>query len=354
MNNEGIVNKLKGADEVTFRVGPLINLAGLVRSLGCDPAPIFEQAGFNLEEFQDSGHRVPYLRGSRLLALCVEATGCEHLGLLLGQQANPSLLGVVGFMARAAATVEQALKALVENLDLHDEGGILLLNIGQDYSSFCSVVQIPGVSAVEQINDLSITMMYQIMKALCDENWLAARVTLERREPEDLSPYRRFFRAPIHFNATESSIIFPSHCLKRRPPAADKFLYKHLEQEARASHKLQHNEIMEALPAALQRGLLTEHFAARHIAGVFGIHERTLHRRLRSAGTSFRNELDLARQIVSQQLLGTTTLPVCDIADALGYADSSGFIRAFQRWSGESPSNWRKQNTPRLGNQLTN
>ena len=99
-----------------------------------------------------------------------------------------------------------------------------------------------------------------------------------------------------------------------------------------------HYELMEELPATLRRGLLTEPFAAHHIAG-------TLHRRLRAAGTSFRQELDQARMSVSEQLSGSTSLPVCDIANVLGYADSSGFIRAFQRWCGTTPSSWRKRNS---------
>ena len=105
-------------------------------------------------------------------------------------------------------------------------------------------------------------------------------------------------------------------------------------------------ELMEELPAVMRRGLLSEEFSAREIAGVFGLHERTLHRRLQSAGTSFRRELDSARMCVGEQLLGSPSLPVIDVASALGYADSSGFIRAFQRWSGCSPSAWRKLNSP--------
>jgi AraC-like DNA-binding protein len=125
-------------------------------------------------------------------------------------------------------------------------------------------------------------------------------------------------------------------------------LYKHLEQEAKELHGLQHHELIGELPAALSRGLLTEQFAAHHIADGFGIHVRTLHRRLRAAGTSFRQELDQTRKSVSEQLLGSTSLPVWDIAKALGYSDSSGFIRAFQRWYGVSPSVWRKKNNPLL------
>jgi len=170
---------------------------------------------------------------------------------------------------------------------------------------------------------------------------------LERRKPEDTLPYRRYFQTTLHFNSTENSVTFPSHCLEQKPPSADKLLYKHLQQEATELHSLAHHEVLDGLPAILSRGLLANRFAARDIADEMGIHERTLHRRLRSAGTSFRRELDLARERVSQQLLANTNLHVYDVATALGYADSSGFIRAFQRWTGMSPSAWRRQNKTR-------
>ena len=335
--------------DATFRVGPLINLAPLLSSLGCDPEPIFRRAGFGLEEFKDPDHRLPYLRGSQLLADCVAASGCEHLGLLLGQRAGPSHLGVVGFLVRAAETAEQALRALVENLDLHDDAASVTLDIGADFTSLEFALTISGASAVDQIYDLSAAIMYRIMAALCGEGWTASSVKLPRRRPADRSPYRRFFRTAVHFDATQCALMFPSYCLKQKPPAADQLLYQHLQEEARTLHGLQHHEILEELPAALRRGLLAEQFAACQIADTFGIHERTLHRRLRAASTNFRKELDRARESVSQELLETTSLPVCDIAKALGYADSSGFIRAFQRWSGTSPSSWRKRNGHRTG-----
>jgi len=339
-------DRLRAAGEVTFRVGPLVNLASVLRSLGCEPEPLFSEAGFTLEEFQDPDHRVSFLNCSQLLARCVEATASDHLGLLVGQQADPSHLGITGFLLRAASTVEQALKALVVNLDLHDDGGTASLDIGPEYTSLSYAVKMPGVSAIDQIYDLSAAVICQIMQTLCGANWIAAMVKLQRWQPEDVTLYRQFFRSTPYFNSTECSITFNSRYLQNKPPAADVFLYKYLEQEAKELHGLKHHELIDELPAALSRGLLTEQFAAHHIADEFGIHVRTLHRRLRAAGTSFRQELDQTRKSVSEQLLGSTSLPVWDVAKALGYSDSSGFIRAFQRWYGVSPSAWRKKNSP--------
>lgn len=344
------MNQPTAAHEAMFRVGPLVNLASLVQSLGCDPGPVFRQSGFDLEEFQDPDHWLPYLRSSRLLENCVRATACDQIGLLLGQRAEPSHLGMAGFLVSTAPKVQQALRAFVENLDLHDEGGTATLDVGPDYTSLGFSLHLSGVSAVEQIGDLSAVMMYKVMRTLCGADWVASTVKLIRKEPADAEPYRRYFRTSLFFNSTRCAITFKNQCLNRNSPSADKLLYSYLCQKASDQHDLHHHEMPAELPAALVRGLLTGQFAAHQIADAFGLHERTLHRRLRIAGTSFRQELDKARKSVSEQLLGSTSLPICDIATSLGYADSSGFIRAFRRWCGASPNSWRKLNSPRLLN----
>jgi AraC-like DNA-binding protein len=339
---ECLVPLSESIDCVTYRVGPLVNLFSLVESLGFDPDPIFRKSGLNPQDFQDPDHRMPYLSSSRLLRNCVEVTGSDQIGFLLGLRSNPSHLGLTGFLIRAAPNVEVALQALVENLSLHEETASVKLNIGSEYSSLSYAIHVPGVSAIEQIYDLSAVMMYHIMRLFCGTDWVASTVKLVRREPKNLTPYLRFFRSALFFNSTECAITFNNYCLKSESSISDSFLYKYLKEEARQLHSLKSREIIEELPYVLRTGLMTGKFSATDIAGVFRLRERTLHRRLRDSGTTFRQELDLARKLVSEQLLGSTSLPVCDVANALGYADTSGFIRAFQRWSNTSPSSWRK------------
>ena len=339
------MNLSKPLDEVTFRIGPLVNLPSIARSLGADTDALFAELGIDPADYNDPDHRVSYLRCDRFIGRCAEETGCEHLGLLVGQKALPSHLGLTGFLCRAAPTVEHALKTLVQNIDLHEEGGTLSLIFEQDFVTLQYTILIPGLRSLNQISELSVAFMHRLMQFWCGEEWRAATVKLERREPADSKPYRQFFQAPVYFNSSESSVMISRECLSKKPPTADSLLYKYLLNEARVLHNLQHHELIDELPAALRRGLLSEKFSAHDVAEMFGIHERTLHRRLRAAGTSFREELDKARMDVSHQLLKNTSLPVSNIATVLGYADSSGFIRAFRRWCGTCPSSWRKSAT---------
>ena len=328
--------------EHVVRVGPLANLEALTRDLGYDPLPVFRELNVDPAWLRDPNHLVPYVRSSHLLHKLVDLTGCEHFCLLLGQMANPSLLGMPGFLACTATTVEQALGMLAENLDLHDEVGTVTINVGLEFSTFAHSVELDGVAAVDQINDLSITVFCKVMRYLCGNDWNPIAVKLERREPLNRRPFRQFFRTVVYYNSPVSEVTFDNQCLQNRPPEANGLLFRHLEQEAQLMHDLHGDKLSKSLPAILRRSLVTGKFSAREVAETVGLHERTLARRLKESGTSFRTELDAARQNLSEQLLEYTDMSISDIATTLGYSDASGFIRAFERWYCTSPKAWRK------------
>lgn len=337
-------------NNLTVQVGPLVNLPAILKELGCDPEPVFREFGFSLEVFADPYQRIPFVRGSHLLARCHELTACDELGLLLGQRAEPSLLGLAGFIVCASDTVGKALASLAENIDLHDETGLVIVETEGDWSRFSYAFMAPQASGINLIYDLCAVMMVQIMRTLCGPDWNPTTVELERVEPADRKPYQAFFRSTIYFNSSRCAINFPSKHLELTPPTAEAYLCEYLQHDADELHNLKTSGILQALPGVLRRGLLIEEISAEHIARQFGLQERTFHRRLRAAGTSFRNELDLARQALSEELLSSTRLQVSDVANALGYANASGFIRAFQRWKGISPKRFREQSRGNLDN----
>jgi AraC-like DNA-binding protein len=75
------------------------------------------------------------------------------------------------------------------------------------------------------------------------------------------------------------------------------------------------------------------------------MHGRTLSRRLRAYGTSFRELADEVRFEIARQMLENTELEVAEIAITLDYADASAFTRAFRRWSDTTPARWRERHS---------
>jgi AraC-like DNA-binding protein len=78
------------------------------------------------------------------------------------------------------------------------------------------------------------------------------------------------------------------------------------------------------------------------MARSLGLVPRTLRRQLSAEGTVFETIRDDVRFNAARELLALTDLPVGEIADALAFASHSAFGQAFRRWSGSSPTAWRR------------
>lgn len=328
-------------EERIVRVGPLMGLPALVRELGRDPGPIFAAVGFSPAQFADPDEEIPFVPASRLLARCVEATGCDHLGLLLGERTDPSSLGVAGFMLRTAPDVGTALRGLVRHLDLHDRGGVVTLVSKEQQTSLSYAIYLSGVEAADQIYDLSMAVVCKIMRGLCGAKWKPTEVLLPRRRPREPEPYRRFFRTPLRFDADHTAVVFPTRWLDHPIASADPLLHRHLEQEADELHAHRQTSFASGVRRLLRKSLASGKIAVTDIAKQLHMHERTLNRRLQEEGTSFRRELEEIRYQVARQLLADSRIPLAKIATALDYADATAFSRAFKRWSGSTPAQWR-------------
>ncbi len=78
-------------------------------------------------------------------------------------------------------------------------------------------------------------------------------------------------------------------------------------------------------------------------AEICGMSKRTLTRRMRHAGTTVQKELDAIRRSRAEYALRHRTHPIREIAASVGYADPTVFSRAFKRWTGVSPSVYRRR-----------
>jgi len=332
--------------QAIVRVGPMMSLPTILRELGCEPEPILGSLGFKPSQFDDPDHELPFILTSRLFARCVEATACKHFGLLIGMRADPSSLGIAGFMLSTAHDVNAALLSLRRHLDLHDQGGAVSIVTDGDLTSLSYAIHLSGVSATDQIYDQSIAIACKIMRGLCGEDWNPTKVLLSRPPPLNPALYKNFFKAPIRFNATENAIVFPTRWLQLKLSSEDPFLFDYLERKADELHLSQGKDLINELHRFVRNTLITQKCTASSAAQHLGIHERTLNRRLQEQGTTFRDEVNEVRYAMAQSFLtNNSEASNIEIALALGYTDATTFIHAFKRWSGTSPAQWRGQNT---------
>ncbi|HVN90211.1 MAG TPA: AraC family transcriptional regulator [Candidatus Binataceae bacterium] len=326
-------------DKFSQRVGPLTVIPALLIEMGVQPVDVLRDAGLDGAALNGAEKRIPFVALGELLHHASVRTGYPHFGLLAGQRMSLSQLGLPGELLRYSPTLGAGLKAFAVYHHLNSEGMVTVVREEGGMVALGTAVYKPGARFVEQIYDGVLAMACNVMREICGSQWAPEKVLLSRRRPSDPGPYRRFFQAPCRFDSEQSVMLLPAHLLKRRMPEADSERFKECEAKAQAAGI----ELQIQLRRALRGLLLAGRSSGDEVAGILSMHRRTLNRRLKEEGVTFRELLDEVRFEAACQLLDTTTIPLTDIAGSLGYAESSAFTRAFQRWSGSPPSLRRSQ-----------
>jgi AraC-like DNA-binding protein len=161
--------------------------------------------------------------------------------------------------------------------------------------------------------------------------------------PPHLGALARFFGTEaITFGAEDSGLAFPRALLDRALPNAD-------ERTARTIADLVDAALPGPAPESLSRRVadrlaatLPEGANVHDVARALHLSARTLQRRLEQEGTRFGEVLDGVRLDAARRLLADRTITLGDVAFRLGFADLATFSRAFKRWTGQPPGQWRR------------
>jgi AraC-like DNA-binding protein len=324
--------------EAEQRVGVFVALAGLLSEFQVDPVPLLAAQGLMQESLTDSDARVPYAAIGSLLATCAERTGCDYFGLLLGQRASLSYLGILAEIARNSPTVGEALCTFSVNQHLYSGGGAVYLFQDGDEVTFGYAIYHAGLRGCEQIHDLAMAQMLSGVRELCGGQFQPRVIELSRHAPADAAPYRRAFSVPVVFDCVNSAMRFSADVMQRPIAGADPSRLRELTDMLEAAGR--HN-LLNRLRRTLRIQLLRGDTSGDHAAQMLELHRRTLNRRLMRRGTTFQSVLDQVRFDAARHLLHLTRIPVPRIASSLGYSNASSFTRAFRRWSGETPARYR-------------
>jgi AraC-like DNA-binding protein len=328
--------------EATLRIGATLAVPDVLRSLGANPAHVLGEAGFDLALFDNPDNVLTLAARGRLLQHCVERTGCEHFGLLVGQHAGLHSLGLMGLLAKYSPDVGAALRTLVRFFHHHVRGAAMHLEVDRQLAILEYAIHQSGTVATDQVGDGALAGFTNVMQSLCGIEWKPSLVTFAHRKPRDIEPYREFFRAPLRFEAEQYSIIFLASWLPYQLPQNDPELRRALMEQIAILEARHRDEFPEQVRSVLRSALLTDHNSVEDIAALFSMHSRTLNRRLNEFGISFKDLADEGRYEIARQTLTDTELEVRDVAALLNYAGASAFVRAFRRWSGTTPAKWRK------------
>ena len=327
--------------EGSARVGPFMTLPSVLKELGADPQAILAEFGLTPDDFDDPENTMSFHLVGRLFRRCSEATKCENLGLVLGQRATTASLGAVGFLMQSSATVGDALRGLSLHLGVQDRGAMISLESDGTLATIAYTILVRDVEAVEQIYTLASLIGNGFISAMCGPAWRAHEIQLPFRRPADIMAYRQAYEAPLRFDADRAAIVFAANTLARELATADPLLNRMMKERIAEMETVANAGLVEKARNLLGTMIFVPNCSPSLLARRLGLAMRTMNRRLADDGTSYQQLRDEVCMTAARQLLTSTKKPANEIGQMLGYSDATAFTRAFRRWSGMPPAQWR-------------
>ena len=315
---------------------------------GVDSAELLERVQLSPQILAQRDQRIAASTYLELLGHGVRLTGDEQLGLHLGEAVRPGYYGVLGYLIMSCATLADALHrqaryaALVGNLgqvDLADEP--------------------PRAGLEPQVAHSWQPLLPQQKRQLSEEtlagwvtfgHWISGldipptEVRFQHSAPVDTSEYQRIFRCPVLFDQADNALVFPKRLLATPLGQADAQVRLMLDAYAdRLLGEIQQGHcVLDRARLELSRQLPEVGADLQQIAARLALSPRTLQRRLREAGLSFNQLVDATRQQLVLHYLRDPALELAEIAFLVGFSEPGSLARAFRRWTGQSPGEYRR------------
>ena len=253
-------------------------------------------------------------------------------------------LGLVGLLMKTSPNAGTALRSLVTLLHIHTQGAVMALRVDEDVAMLTYDAFEQGLESIDQTGAGAVAMMLNVMRTLCGPDFRPVEASFAHRRPADIEAFRKFFKVPLYFNAEHYALVFSRAWLDVRLSGADSELQQLLQKQVAALESRYSLAFPDQVRKVLRSALLTGYHSENQIAALFSMHSHTFRRRLEGFGTSFHELVDQCRFDIAREMLRNTSLSVGEISASMGYTRASSFIRAFRRWSGMTPGQWRQSN----------
>ena len=310
----------------------------VLRAVGLDPAL---QA--------DPERRIPYAKYVAMGAYAAERTGDDCFGLHVAEGAAPQMFDLLGYAGMASLTVGDALDRMVRYYEIWSDGGAYGLRTEGARVHLTYAVRDPLVRECRHECEMSFATPVTLCRRMTGVRLVPEEIGFHHPPPADGAEYERIFRAPVLFNRPINEMVFDRSYLELPLTGGDPGLAAVLDRHADIllAELPKPGRLADRVRTLLGDGLQgvgspTEAVSLEKVARRLGMTGRTLQRRLKEEGASYKGILDDLRRRAAMRDLGNSRMAVGEIAYRLGFSDASAFNRAFKRWTGRMPKEYRR------------
>lgn len=334
------------------RASALTGIRATIERLGGDADRLLQCLGMDGID-ADPESWISYPGFLLLLEQASVETACPHFGLRLSEQQDVGILGALGFVIQQAPDLRTALHELITRFSFHNQGADVSLSVEKGIASLQFSCKLQGEFPTRQQEDLVAGIGVDLLRLLWRPDWTPNAIYFAHGEPAELKPYRERFRCPLHFNWDAPTITFDATILDTAIEQANPQLHRLLESyldELQIAHP---DDFRGKVRYLIQQAMYTGDCSIERVAATLAINKRTLQRRLKAEGASFKELLDEVRFNAARKYLRESNGSLTALADMLCYSDLSAFSNAFRQRFGVSPRRWKQQQSETSAEPLT-
>ncbi|ATV19031.1 AraC family transcriptional regulator [Pseudomonas syringae pv. theae ICMP 3923] len=328
-------------------VGFIQSLTDAVISFDKNPGPLLEQYALDPTRLSQAGARLSIPRYMRLGHAAIQLTGQPGLGLRMGQLSRFAQAGLAGVTAAQAPTVREAARTLIRFEPLYGSNYRGQSSFHEDAEgAWMRFYSISPYNAYNRfVVDSILSGWIAQLATLAGTELRAQRIEIEFDAPAYAAQYASLSDSPVMFAAATNQLRLDQASLALRNPDHCPSTWRHLlqlcerELEQQTRTRSLRERIIQLLGPLLNGGREPD---LEEVAARLKLPTWTLRRKLAEEGTRFRAVLNDTRRDLAMTYIRDTELAFGEIAYLLGFASAEAFQRAFKRWNGQTPGEFRR------------
>ena len=268
----------------------------------------------------------------------------DNFGLWFGNQFKPDDLGLWGYAALSCSTLGRALDNLVDLFRYHQQCSMMRLTTNR--YGMCRLeyqVRDPNILQRRQDAELSLGMFFNLIRESTGFQWTPEEVYFEHPRPENSREHENAFGAPVFFNQHVNAIVFKPEILTNRMPKCDLKLMtitRACLETLHANSPYEQN-LTDRIRHLIRIKLADGYPSLELVSKSLYMSTSAIQRNLAWEGLSYSELVEDSRRNLAEVYLKQRNLSLSEIAFLLGYSELSAFSRAFRRWTGFSPREYR-------------
>jgi AraC-like DNA-binding protein len=309
---------------------------------GVSEEKLFGISKLKLSDLKDADERIPFERYMALGRMAPELTNTPEIGLVLGQKARFKDIGIVFQLAQNCPTVRESLLQTVRYSNLGNEVSIAIFEDSGEYAEWAEHYISSRYVCIPLI-EFECCQKFEILKFVLGEDFRPVHIKFQYAPPDYRNKYNEVFHSLILFEQEKSGLAFNKKYLDLPNPDPQPYikeiLARHadkLKNELEKSKRFQDN-VRKIVMKHLDSGEVTMEM----ISSELNLSSRTVYRKLREENISYKALLSDIKKQLAEAYLKDTSLTINDISYLLGFSEASAFHRAFKRWFGMNPSQYR-------------